>query len=158
MATVADILAFMESIAHPYMAESWDNVGLLCGRKNKEVQKILVALDPFRNVIEEAIVMGADLIVTHHPLIFRNALMAVNEDTEAGRCVLTLMEHGVEHGGLTGAVAADDGDKIAFLQVQVQAVQSDLFIDGTGIEHLDNIFNFKHGCCLPSSAWRDACP
>ena len=95
MATVADILAFIESIAPPYMAESWDNVGLLCGRKNKEVKKILVALDPFRNVIDEAIALGADLIVTHHPLIFRDPLMAVNEDTEAGRCVLTLMENGI---------------------------------------------------------------
>ena len=95
MATVADILAFIESIAPPYMAENWDNVGLLCGRKNKEVKKILVALDPFRNVIDEAIALGADLIVTHHPLIFRNPLMAVNEDSEAGRCVLTLMENGI---------------------------------------------------------------
>ena len=95
MATVADIFAFTESIAPPYMAESWDNVGLLCGRKNKEVKKILVALDPFRNVIDEAIAIGADLIVTHHPLIFRDPLMAVNEDTEAGRCVLTLMENGI---------------------------------------------------------------
>ena len=95
MATVADILHFMESIAPPYMAESWDNVGLLCGRKNKEVRKILVALDPFRTVIDEAIAMGADLIVTHHPLICKDPLMAVNEDTEAGRCVLTLMEQGI---------------------------------------------------------------
>ena len=95
MATVADILAFIESIAPPHMAEGWDNVGLLCGRKNKEVKKILVALDPFRNVIDEAIAIGADLIVTHHPLIFRDPLMAVNEDTEAGRCVLTLMENGI---------------------------------------------------------------
>ena len=55
MATVADILKYIESIAPPYMAESWDNVGLLCGRKDREVKKILVALDPFRNVIEEAI-------------------------------------------------------------------------------------------------------
>ena len=56
---------------------------------------MLVALDPFRNVIEEAIELGADLIVTHHPLIFRNGLMAVNEDSETGRCVLTLIEHGI---------------------------------------------------------------
>ena len=53
------------------MAEAWDNVGLLCGRKGKEVKKILVALDPFRSVIQEAIEEGADLIVTHHPVIFR---------------------------------------------------------------------------------------
>ena len=95
MATVADILAFVENIAPASMKMSWDNVGLLCGRKEKEVKKVLVALDPFRSVIEEAIDIGADCIVTHHPLIFRNGLMAVNEDTEAGCCVLTLIEHGI---------------------------------------------------------------
>ena len=95
MATVADILQFVESLAPRSMKMDWDNVGLLCGRREKEVKKILVALDPFRNVIEEAIEIGADCIVTHHPLIFRNPLMAVNEDTEAGRCVLTLIEHGI---------------------------------------------------------------
>ncbi|MBQ8237628.1 MAG: Nif3-like dinuclear metal center hexameric protein [Oscillospiraceae bacterium] len=95
MATVADILHFIESIAPPHMAAEWDNVGLLCGRKDKAVRKILVALDPFRTVIDEAIALGADLIVTHHPLIFRSPLMAVNEDTEAGRCVLALIEHGI---------------------------------------------------------------
>ena len=67
MATVADILAFVENLAPRYMKCDWDNVGLLCGRKEKEVKKILVALDPFRNVIEEAIETGADCIVTHHP-------------------------------------------------------------------------------------------
>ena len=55
MTTVHDILKYIESIAPPYMKESWDNVGLLCGRRSREVKKILVALDPFRNVIEEAI-------------------------------------------------------------------------------------------------------
>ena len=95
MTTVADILNFIEGIAPPYMKMDWDNCGLLCGRKDKEVQKILVALDPFRNVIREAIDLGADLIVTHHPLIFSAPLMAVNEDTETGRCVLELMEHGI---------------------------------------------------------------
>ena len=95
MATVVDILNFVESLAPRAMKMDWDNVGLLCGRKEKEVKKILVALDPFRNVIDEAIEIGADCIVTHHPLIFRNPLMAVNEDNEAGRCVLTLIEHGI---------------------------------------------------------------
>ena len=95
MATVADILTFIESIAPPYMMESWDNCGLLCGRREKEVRKILVALDPFRNVIEEAIAEHAELIVTHHPLIFRDKMMAVNEDSETGRNLLTLIENGI---------------------------------------------------------------
>ena len=95
MATVADILKYIESIAPAYMAESWDNVGLLCGRKEKPVTKILVALDPFNTVIQEAIDLGADLIVTHHPLIFRDKLMAINEDTPTGESLLTLMENGI---------------------------------------------------------------
>ena len=95
MATVADILNFIEGIAPRYMMENWDNCGLLCGRKDREVKKILVALDPFATVIDEAIALKADLIVTHHPLIFRDNLMAVNEDTEAGRCVLKLIENGI---------------------------------------------------------------
>ena len=95
MATVADILKYIESIAPPYMAESWDNVGLLCGRKEKTVRKILVALDPFATVIDEAIREKADLIVTHHPLIFGEKVMAVNEDTQTGRNLLTLMENGI---------------------------------------------------------------
>ena len=95
MATVADILNFVEELAPRHMKMDWDNVGLLCGRKEREVRKVLVALDPFRSVIDEAIAEGADLILTHHPLIFRDPLMAVNEDTETGRCVLTLMEHGI---------------------------------------------------------------
>lgn len=95
MASVAEILNYIETLAPRYMKEDWDNVGLLCGRKNMEVCKILVALDPFRSVINEAIEEKADLIVTHHPLIFRDDLTAVNEDTETGRCVLTLVEHGI---------------------------------------------------------------
>ena len=95
MTTVADILNFIETMAPVYMAEKWDNVGLLCGRKGREVKKLLVALDPFDTVIDEAIALGADLIVSHHPLIFGEELKAVNEDTQTGNCLLKLMEHGI---------------------------------------------------------------
>ena len=96
MTTVADILAFLDTLAPRSLKMDWDNCGLLCGRPGREVHRILVALDPFDTVIDEAIRVKADLLVTHHPLIFRNGLMAVNEDTEAGRCVLKLVENGME--------------------------------------------------------------
>ena len=96
MTTVADILAFLDTLAPRSLKMDWDNCGLLCGRPGREVRRILVALDPFDTVIDEAIRVKADLLVTHHPLIFRNGLMAVNEDTEAGRCVLKLVENGIE--------------------------------------------------------------
>ena len=95
MTTVADILAFLDTLAPRSLKMDWDNCGLLCGRPGREVKTILVALDPFETVIDEAIRVKADLLVIHHPLIFRNGLMAVNEDTEAGRCVLKLVENGI---------------------------------------------------------------
>ena len=126
MTTVADILKYIETIAPPHMAESWDNVGLLCGRKDRPVQKILVALDPFRSVIDEAIGIGADLILTHHPLIFGEDVKAVNTDTETGRCLLTLIENGIAainaHTNLDmapGGVNDILAKKLALVNVQV---------------------------------------
>ena len=94
MATVHDIERYIDSIAPGYMAESWDNVGLLCGDRAQPVHKLLVALDPFEGVCAEAVQLGADLIVTHHPLIFA-APKSITEDTSVGRCVRTLCSHGI---------------------------------------------------------------
>ena len=94
MATVADILNFMETLAPKSMKMDWDNVGLLCGSKRGEVSKILVALDPFEGVCHEAADMGAELIITHHPLIF-HAPTAITDDTSIGRSILFLCAHGI---------------------------------------------------------------
>ena len=94
MTTVADILAFMETVAPRSMKMDWDNVGLLCGSRNTQVTKILVALDPFEHVCQEASDWGAELIVTHHPLIFQ-ALKSITDDTSIGRCIMGLCRHGI---------------------------------------------------------------
>ena len=94
MATVADILKYMETIAPRNMKMDWDNVGLLCGSKTTEVSKILVALDPFEHVCREAADWGAELIVTHHPIIFQ-AMKAITDDTSIGRSILQLCRHGI---------------------------------------------------------------
>ncbi len=94
MTTVADILAYMETLAPRAMKESWDNVGLLCGSPAAPVTKILVALDPFEHVVREAGEMGAQLIVTHHPLIFR-ALNSITDETPVGRAILALCRGGI---------------------------------------------------------------
>ena len=94
MTTVKDILQFVERFAPAYMKESWDNVGLLCGDPAQEVTKILVALDPFEHVCREAEAEGADLIVTHHPLIFQ-APKSITTQTSVGRSVMHLCRHGI---------------------------------------------------------------
>ena len=94
MITVADILKYVETLAPRSMKMEWDNVGLLCGSKNTAVTKILVALDPFEGVCYEAAEIGAQLIVTHHPLIFR-APKAITDDTSVGRSIMFLCQHGI---------------------------------------------------------------
>ena len=94
MATVADILQFLETLAPRSMKMDWDNVGLLCGSKHTEVSKVLVALDPFEGVCREAAEIGAELIVTHHPLIFQPA-KSVTDETSIGRSIMFLCRHGI---------------------------------------------------------------
>ena len=94
MATVADILEFMETLAPRSMKMDWDNVGLLCGSRSTPVTKILVALDPFEHVCAEAAQWGAELIVTHHPLIFR-PLPNVTDETSIGRAIIQMCRCGI---------------------------------------------------------------
>lgn len=94
MTKVYDILQFIETLAPSELKMDWDNVGLLCGSQDTPVSKILVALDPFEHVCKEAARWGADLLVTHHPLIFQS-LSAITDETSVGRSILTLCAHGI---------------------------------------------------------------
>ena len=94
MATVHDILSYLETLAPRSMKMDWDNVGLLCGSRKAEVTKVLVALDPFEGVCQEAAAWGADLIVTHHPLIFQ-ALKSITDETSIGRSIQLLCRNGI---------------------------------------------------------------
>ena len=94
MRTVREILDALFARLPAEMKEEWDNVGLLCGHGDKPVERVLVALDPFPNVVQEAVKAGAQLIVTHHPLIF-SPIRAVNDQSVVGRTILELVEHGI---------------------------------------------------------------
>ena len=95
MRTVREIYDVLFAFAPERMKMGdWDNVGLLCGRFTTEVETVLVALDPLPDVIAEAVELGAQCIVTHHPLFF-DPPRAINETTLAGRSVLELIEHGI---------------------------------------------------------------
>lgn len=94
MTTAADILKFIESIAPAELKAEWDNVGLLCGRADKQVKTVLVALDPFTHVCKEAADIGADLLVTHHPLILQ-PLSSVTDQTPVGKALMTLIANDI---------------------------------------------------------------
>ncbi|MBL8816519.1 MAG: Nif3-like dinuclear metal center hexameric protein [Planctomyces sp.] len=92
MPTVADVSAFLEEFAPRSLAESWDNVGLLVGRGDSEVRRIMTCLTLTPDVCAEAIAGGVQLIVTHHPVLFRGA-KTVTDATAEGKTLLELIEN-----------------------------------------------------------------
>lgn len=82
-----DILQQIEQDFPTYKAYEWDNVGLLAGRDDKEVKRVFVALDATDTVIEEAIQWGADMLITHHPLIFSPVKKVNNQNFITNRLI-----------------------------------------------------------------------
>lgn len=87
-----DILDFLGRFAPWDLAESWDNVGLMVGDPEQEVRGVLVALDPTMPVIDEALERGANIILTHHPLIF-HPIKSINTATPFGRIFRKILSH-----------------------------------------------------------------
>ena len=94
MTTVQDILTFMEGLAPYELAESWDNVGLLCGDRAQEVTSVLCALDVTETVVQEAAERGAQLVVAHHPAIFTSVSRVTSDDT-TGRVLRYAIKHDI---------------------------------------------------------------
>ncbi len=91
--TVADVMAVMDRHYPPALAEDWDAVGLVCGDPDASVRRILVAVDPTAEVAAEAVAMGADMLITHHPL-FLHGVHGVPYSTPGGQVVSHLITAG----------------------------------------------------------------
>lgn len=89
-----DVIRELESWAPPGAAQSYDNVGLQVGHRDRTVETCIVALDLTPAVIDEATATGAQLIITHHPLLFR-PLRTVSTDNVQGALTLRLAESGI---------------------------------------------------------------
>lgn len=116
MASVHDIEQALYELAPRELAAEWDNVGLLAGRRDRAVHKVLVSLDVTAAVVEEARQWGAELIAAHHPVIFHPVKRVTDQDP-AGEILLRLAEHGIAavcmhtnldaaRGGVNDALAA----------------------------------------------------
>lgn len=94
MASVIEIARYLDARVPFSTKLDFDNVGLLAGEPEKQVSRVLCGLDITDDVIEEAVELGADLIVSHHPLIF-NALKHVRGDDLVGRKIISLAKSGI---------------------------------------------------------------
>jgi|SRR5574344_13638 dinuclear metal center YbgI/SA1388 family protein len=89
-----ELIAPIEAIAPKENQEGWDNCGFSVGSPAAEVTKALFALDCTESIIDEAIGEGCDIIITHHPLIFRG-LKSINPDTHLGRIINKAIKHNI---------------------------------------------------------------
>ena len=87
-----DIMNFLEKKYNPELAEKWDNSGLIIGRKGSNVSAVIICLDITDDVIEQAIAARAELIISHHPLIF-SEIKRITNDTVLGEKILKLAEN-----------------------------------------------------------------
>lgn len=92
--SIGFVAQLIEKIAPKSWAEEWDNVGLLVGSGSKTIERILITLDGTLEVVEEAKDFGAQLIVAHHPIIFR-PLKNLRADNPAARVPLRLLQHDI---------------------------------------------------------------
>lgn len=94
MVKLSEITKFIEAQFPPEYAEDFDNIGLLAGRCDKNVTKVVICLDANKNVVREAAKNGAELIITHHPVIF-NPIKSITDNTDAGEMLIDALENGI---------------------------------------------------------------
>lgn len=94
MFTVKQIYDLLNQKAPFFMQESWDNSGMLVGRWNAPVERVLTTLDITPDTIQQAIDHDCQLIVSHHPVIF-DKLRQVRDDDYNGERVVMLLENGI---------------------------------------------------------------
>ena len=146
MVTVNDILSCLDQFAPVSTAMDFDNVGLLAGFPEREVTRVLCALDVTDGVIAEAEAMGAELIIAHHPLIFR-PLRSVRSDDPVGRKVIRLVRGGISaicmHTNLDAAAGGVNDALMDVLEIPVTGLLSvyGTLPDGTpyGIERIGEL-------------------
>ena len=113
---VKEIISVIESFAPVSIQEKWDNSGLCIGSPESEVNSLLIGLDCTPELVDEAIACGADMIVTHHPLIFSGLKRIVPSDS-VGEAVIKAVKAGIAvyaahtnadkvMAGVSGAMAA----------------------------------------------------
>lgn len=91
-----ELISWLEEKYSPSFAEDWDNVGLLVGNDEKEVSHVFLALDLTEEVLSQAEQAGADMIITHHPMIF-SGIKKINNHTFTGRKIIKLIQKDIPY-------------------------------------------------------------
>ena len=91
---VKDIINIIERFAPKELAYDWDNTGFITGDREKEVKKIFITLDMFKSTVSEAVKSGADMIISHHPILFRG-VQKIDYNSQQGYIVKELIKNDI---------------------------------------------------------------
>ena len=138
---VKDIIKVIEDFAPLSVQEGWDNSGLCIGSPESEVNGVLLALDCTPELVDEAVACGADMIVTHHPLIF-SGLKKISPDDMIGKAVFKAIKAGISiyaaHTNADKVIAGVSGAMAAKLGLKDVEILSDEG-EGTGLGVVGNL-------------------
>ena len=134
MVTVGQIYNVLNALAPVRYQMDFDNSGFLVGDRNEEVETVVTALDITDSVIEEAISLHADLIVSHHPLLF-HPLRNIRSDDLTGRKVLALAQHGIAAICMHTNLDIANGGVNDVLCDRLELENRDVFIASEGFEN-----------------------
>jgi dinuclear metal center YbgI/SA1388 family protein len=162
---IADIVGIINKIAPPALAEAWDNPGLQIGDPAAEVNRVMVALDPAPDVIDSALKASCQLLVTHHPLIFK-PLSSISTATPHGAAILKAIRGGlsivslhtnydIASGGLNDLLAIKIGlSSCAPLKITAtcETVKLVVFVPG---DHLERVRSALFPYCAIQGLYRD---
>ncbi|WP_306924693.1 Nif3-like dinuclear metal center hexameric protein [Streptomyces luteogriseus] len=134
MPRLSEVIAALETLWPAERAESWDAVGTVAGDPDQQVTRVLFAVDPVQEIVDEAVKLGADLLITHHPLYLRGTTTVAATHFK-GRVVHTLIKNDIAlHVAHTNADAADPGVSDALAAALDLRVTGPLVPDSTDPE------------------------
>ncbi len=135
------------------MAMSWDNPGLQVGRMNRPVKKVYVALDATEEVIQECVEWGAQLLVTHHPLLM-SGVKSVSENNLNGRKALTLAENGIAHYAMHTNYDVTEMNRLAKIAMQMEQTE---VLEVTGVSESGEAYGIGFTGALPTAMTAKEC-
>ncbi len=133
-----ELIGLLEKLAPSECACEWDNIGLLTGRYDKEIKKVFIALDATDDVVKEAVSWGADLLLTHHPLIFK-PLNRINDKNFIARRIMDLIRNDISYYAMhtnfdaaPGCMADAAAKKLGLMNTEILEKEGELYQEREG--------------------------
>jgi len=147
MALAKEIMKAIEAVAPIQLQEDYDNAGLQCGDPNQEITRVLCCMDVTERIIDEAKALGCQMIVSHHPLLFRGLKKISAEGDYISRCVYRAIKEDIvlyaAHTNLDNAAEGVNMKMVEKLCYEVEEVQPLVPIDIESQTGSGKIFDLK---------------